>query len=256
MLHMENIMHGFGRVFAVAALGLGSVAAGMPAHASLILTASLFTPQPIPGTTTVIGVQGIVPPSQTAIIAPGYMVSFSGGVTADQGVVHGTLPGGHATPVAGVSGGNPEYLTGDFDSALTTNIADSGNYLSTGLGTITISFTKNQDALAGLWGSIDTGNLLTLLESGTPVGSVTGTQVQTAASGFVGNGFQGPGGSAYVAINSTLPFNEIELTSSVVSFEMNGIVGSTSPIGDPEPTSLMLLGAGLVGLCLIRRRRA
>jgi hypothetical protein len=256
MLHMENIMHGFGRVFAVAALGLGSVAAGMPAHASLILTASLFTPQPIPGTTTVIGVQGIVPPSQTAIIAPGYMVSFSGGVTADQGVVHGTLPGGHATPVAGVSGDNPEYLTGDFDSALTTNIADSGNYLSTGLGTITISFTKNQDALAGLWGSIDTGNLLTLLESGTPVGSVTGTQVQTAASGFVGNGFQGPGGSAYVAINSTLPFNEIELTSSVVSFEINGIVGSTSPIGDPEPTSLMLLGAGLVGLCLIRRRRA
>src|SRR5271170_4078011 len=113
MLHTGNVMHDFGRIFAVAALGVGSFVAGMPAHASLILTASLFTPVTVPGTTTVIGVQGITPPSQALITRSGYTVSFSG-VPSDQGVVQGTLSSVHATPVAGVSGGNPEYLTGDL----------------------------------------------------------------------------------------------------------------------------------------------
>ena len=43
--------------------------------------------------------------------------------------------------------------------------------------------------------------------------------VQAAAAGFVTNGFQGPGGSAYVVVNTSTPFTTVTATSNVVSFE-------------------------------------
>jgi hypothetical protein len=246
-------MRVLGRILTVTALGAGNlIAAGNPADATLILSASLYTPLAVPGTTTVVGLQGVSAPSQTTINGAGYSVSFSS-LPSDQGIVQGTVSSRHATPVAGVNGGNPEYLTGDYGSALTTQLAASGNYLSTDLGTITIDFAANETALGLLWGSIDPTNSLTLLENGQAIGSVSGTQVQTAASGFVGNGFQGPGGSAYVEINSSAPFNEIELSSGQVSFEAAGLVASTDPIAAPEPGSLLLLGAGLGAFGLLRR---
>ena len=220
------------------------------ANATPIITASLFSPlAPAGSTLTPIAVSGITPPSQSTIAGTGFTVTFTG-EPANQGVVKGTTANVHAIPVAGVSGGAAEYLTGDYGSSLTTNPAASGNYLSTGASgaTITISFTTAQTSLALLWGSIDTTNLLTLSNGDT----VTGAQVQTAAAGFASNGFQGPAGSAYVALTDS-PFTSVTLTSGVVAFEADAIVGSNVPFMVPEPISLAVFGASLASLGLVRR---
>lgn len=218
------------------------------------ITASLFSPMaPSGGSPVVVDLDGITPPSDATIDGTGYTISFS--VGADQGVVQNT-DGVHAVPVAGVTGGTTaEFLTGGFGSALTTNIADSGNYLSTGTGIITITFATPETSLALLWGSIDTGNSLTLNNADDL--TVTGTEVQAAAAGFVGNGFQGPGGSAYVAIDSSSSFTTVTLTSSVVSFESAGIAAASQPFtSTPEPSSVPLMATGLGLVALLRRRHA
>src|SRR4029077_10653362 len=115
-----------------------------------------------------------------------------------------------------------------FGSSLSTDIGASGNYLSTGLGgAFTINFVLPQTSFALLWGSIDGGNLLSFNDASSF--SVTGTAVQAAAAGFVGNGFQGPGGSAYVVINTDTPFTTVTASSSVISFEFNPLAASTTP---------------------------
>ena len=220
------------------------------ANASTI-TASLYSPDAGLGP-VVINLTGITPTSQTSFSGPGYSVSFGVDLgQSGQGVVQGAVSGRYAIPVAGVTGSNqPEYLTGNYGSALTTNAANSGNYFSTGTGNITIDFNQQETWLALLWGSIDTGNLLTFKNGNNTVFTVTGTAVQNAAAGFVGNGFQGPGGSAYVLVNTSTPFTSVVASSGTVSFEFGGVAASAVP----EPSSFWCLFGLGIGIVALRRR--
>jgi hypothetical protein len=218
------------------------------------ITANLFSPLAPPGSTpVVVNLGGLNDPSQAPLTGSGYTISFAG-VGPNQGLVQGNA-GGHAIPVAGVTGGSAEYLTGGFESSQTTDVAGSANYLSTGTGTITITFISPQTSFALLWGSIDTGNSLRFNDASNFL--VTGTAVQTAAAGFVSNGFQGPGGSAYVIVNTDTPFTTVTATSSVVSFEFAPLAASSTPFdppGVPEPGALTLMAGGILLLVTYRLR--
>ena len=244
------------RLLAALLAGTAIAALAGPAQAGpLAITASLYSPPTTSGATTVINLTGITPPSSAAVQGSGYSISFS--VPAGQGVVNGAMSGAYAVPVAGASAGQPLYLTGNYGSALTPNIGASGNYLSTGIGSITLAFISDQTAFAMLWGSIDDFNLVTFLEGSTTIGTVSGNDAAAAlGNGFEPNGSQGAGGSGYIIVNSTQAFNTIIFSSTSPSFEFTGIIGSTAEIGIREPVSLALLGSGLAGLGLIRRRRA
>jgi hypothetical protein len=218
------------------------------------VTASLFSPlAPTGSALIVVDLTGFTAGPHTTLSGAGYSINFDA-VGSDQGLVQGTLGGSHAVPVGGFADGSAEYLTGGFGSALSTNIGAAGNYLSTGPGTITISFASPQTSFALLWGSIDGGNLLRFNDASNL--NVTGTAVQAAATGFVSNGFQGPGGSAYVVVNTDTPFTTVTASSSVISVEFEPIAASTTPFetSNPEPAGFALMAGGILLLFAYRWR--
>lgn len=168
----------------------------------------------------------------------GISVSFTG----DGQAVQGSQTDLYAAPY--LSNGNGT-LFGDPN-----NGPDTTTYLTTGIGSVTLTMPGQEKYLGLLWGSVDAYNTLSFYEGSTLIGSVTGTDVTSNA-----NGDQGVNGTFYVNISSTESFDKVVATSSSYAFEFDNVAYNASSV--PEPSSWVLAIAGAMGLlpCYIHRRR-
>ena len=225
------------------------------AHATVTATASLYTPMEAFGALTTVDLTGVATtPSSGTLSGAGYLLTFN--TSSSQGVVRGSAAGLYALPVAGASGSSPTYLTGGYGSAQTTDPNASGNYLSTGVGSISVTFATAEKSVSLLWGSVDGYNSVNLLDaSGNVLDTLTGSTVQALAQGFAGSGFQGAGGSAYVTATDSTAFKTVQFVSTAPSFEFAAVAASTGGFQVPEPISLSLFGSGLAMAGVVRARR-
>ena len=187
------------------------------------------------------------------LLAGGATLVLSGIASRDSGqagIVHGSVGGKYAAPVT---------------DAMVTKYA--GNYLATGIGSITILFPSLESVFGLLWGSVDVYNTISFATLDGPV-NFTGALMPASA------GSQGFGGSFYTTITSSVPFSSVVLSSTGYSFEAASVVYgaalpepgtmSTGPtqggaevygMALPEPGGLAVVGVGILGLGLALGRR-
>ena len=161
-----------------------------------------------------------------------------------EGAAQGSLSGVYAAPfLSGMNSngfGNPTPPPGGQ--------ADTTTFLTTGTGSVTLSFTMDQKYLGLLWGSVDSYNTLTFEEvSGsttTVVGAVTGDMVIN-----MNGGDQGVNGTAYVNINSDTAFNTVVASSTTNAFEFDNVAYNQSNVVlTPEPSTFVVAAVEALGM--------
>ncbi len=170
----------------------------------------------------------------------GIAVTFAG----EGHAVQGSVSGSYAAPYLSNSNGT---LFGDP----TPSGPDATTYLATGIGSVSLALPGSEKYFGLLWGSVDAYNTLSFYDaSNTLIGTITGQNVTAAA-----NGNQGASGTLYVNINSTVAFSKVVASSTSRAFEFDNVAFDPTTTAVPEPSSLALVGTGVLALGLARSRR-
>ncbi len=169
-------------------------------------------------------------------ISNGITVSFSG----DGQAVQGSQSGVYAAPF--LSGGNGTPF-GDPN-----NGPDATTYLTTGVGSVTLTMPGEEKYLGLLWGSADAYNTLSFYHGSTLIGSVTGNDVTSNA-----NGDQGQSGTFYLNFTSTESFDKVVATGTSYAFEFDNVAFNPSAV--PEPSAFVLALAGAIGMLAYQQLR-
>lgn len=148
-----------------------------------------------------------------------------------------------------VSGSSSHYSApyGVSDKETTKYVTVPYN-TSNGAATVTkLNGTYNYFGL--WWGSVDSYNTLDFFNNGQMVATINGSDIANPANGAQFNNLT----NLYVNLYDLPGFDSFEMKSTQYAFEADNIAVGVSPT--PEPSTLLLLGIGLVGLALYSRKR-
>ena len=146
------------------------------------------------------------------------------------------------------------------NSSATQPTGGTGNFLSTGIGSVTFTPTSSFNYFGLLWSTVDTYNTITFSLKGGGTESFNPTTLDSAYN----LGLKTDGTTTYYVnfFDGSTPWSAVTLSSTQLAFEVDNLAfGTTSGIPNtatPEPASMipMGLGLGLLGFGAYRRKLA